>query len=236
MKGIPAVPQAKVQIYGPAGLRSFIRACLRATHTRTGDKYVVHELLTADDPTTSCDLEDLHSSELVGQDIVCGEDGFWRNIASGAGATNEVVVDAGPIIHRGTPRLPSLFLRIHSSKLLIDPCIGYILHEPLPPHRKLVLLGDTYDPSALAPLITSLPGEITSLLVHEATDAYIPPSVDPQSRRTPATVQEKCVERGHSTPSMAGIFAKAINAERLVLNHIGSRRAPSLLSPTPVAD
>ena len=66
-----------------------------------------------------------------------------------------------------------------------------------------------------------------SLLVHEATDAYMPPHVDPEQRtgrnRTERSVFEKAVEKGHSTPAMAGFFAKQIGAERLALNHIGAR-------------
>ncbi|EJF58567.1 hypothetical protein DICSQDRAFT_90353, partial [Dichomitus squalens LYAD-421 SS1] len=66
-----------------------------------------------------------------------------------------------------------------------------------------------------------------SLLVHEATDAYLPPHIDPQQRtgknRTPESVTEKAVSRGHSTPAMAGAFARAVAAEKLVMNHIGAR-------------
>ena len=68
-----------------------------------------------------------------------------------------------------------------------------------------------------------------SLLVHEATDAYIPPRIDPDERtgrnRTKESVQKKAVERGHSTPEMAGAFARRVGAERLVMNHIGARCA-----------
>ena len=111
--------------------------------------------------------------------------------------------------------------------------------------RKLVILGDTHDPSPLIPLIHADPAfalclpEVNvhntgtrvripvSLLVHEATDAYIPPRIDPDERtgrnRTKESVDAKTRERGHSTPAMAGAFARAIAAERLVLNHIGAR-------------
>lgn len=34
---------------------------------------------------------------------------------------------------------------------------------------------------------------------------------------------EKTLARGHSTPTMAGEFAKRIRAQKLVLNHIGAR-------------
>ena len=148
-------------------------------------------------------------------------------------------------------------MRIYSLALRSDPCIGYIVREipryeltpssPLP--RKLVLLGDTYDPSPLIPLIHSEPPFVlsepsalpeidptesgfpitvpVSRLVHEATDAYLPPNVDPQQRtgknRTQSSVEAKTRDRGHSTPAMAGAFARRIGAERLVLNHIGAR-------------
>lgn len=70
------------------------------------------------------------------------------------------------------------------------------------------------------PLLASPP---PSLLVHEATDACIPASVDPHSKRSQEEVQRKVLGRGHSTPVMAGEFARRVGAERLVLNHIGSR-------------
>lgn len=101
-----------------------------------------------------------------------------------------------------------------------DPCIGYIIRETQFPNRKLAILGDTCDASAIEPLLKT---PSPSLLIHEATDAYIPTSVDPQARRKEEDVREKVLARGHSTPGMAGEFAKRIGAERLVLNHIGSR-------------
>jgi ribonuclease Z len=72
------------------------------TLTRTGEKYIVHELLRTEDEATPCEPpEVLHSSEYPGRDIRCSEDGFWREFTSGAGALGDVVVDAGPILHRG---------------------------------------------------------------------------------------------------------------------------------------
>lgn len=236
----------KVEIYGPHGIRKFVRTIMTLTHTRSADKYVVHELLSPDETASvssiSTENNPLHGNELPGKDLSCDANGFWRNIASevctGYGSGRyRMLVDAGPILHR-------------------DPCIGYIVREvispsrneyepsgPMPEGRNIVILGDTHDPSALIPLINSPPAveydasaegpegdhylPRVSLLVHEATDAFIPPNIDPHGKtgrkRNAEIVLEKMLDKGHSTPGMAGAFAQRIDAERLVLNHIGAR-------------
>ncbi|RPD64308.1 hypothetical protein L227DRAFT_650479 [Lentinus tigrinus ALCF2SS1-6] len=253
---IPNPPNSlppRVEIFGPRGIRRMLRMLWYMTHTHSEHPYVVHELLfpgeqpsvpaevrlEEDEQGTPVDEMDVRrESECVGRDIWCDEEGFWRGIVDIAPSSGfqhwGAVVDAGPIEHR-------------------DPCIGYVIREvprsPLtassPAPRKLVILGDTYDPSPLVPLIHADPPETlilpevdpfghevparvpVSLLVHEATDAYLPPHVDPNQRtgrnRTKESVDAKTRERGHSTPAMAGAFARAIAAERLVLNHIGAR-------------
>lgn len=65
-----------------------------------------------------------------------------------------------------------------------------------------------------------------SLLVHEATDAHIPVNVDRSFRgdtKTTEWIHERTVAKGHSTPAMAGAFAKSIRARRLVLNHFSGK-------------
>ncbi|KAF8163012.1 beta-lactamase-like protein [Crassisporium funariophilum] len=207
-----------IELYGPAGLRLFIRQIMKMTLTGTADKYVVHELLTETDSVTPCDDATdvpnalsislpnvMHSSETVGLDIRASpEDGLWRAVTQGTGRMSEIVVDAGPIHHR-------------------DPCLGYVFFEAQYPFRKLVLLGDTSDPSPIIPLCINPP---PSLLVHEATDSCISRHADPSgklSRRTVPEVTEKTLSRGHSIPQMAGAFAKLVGAKQLVLNHIGGR-------------
>ncbi|KAG1843572.1 beta-lactamase-like protein [Suillus subalutaceus] len=200
----PSDGPPQIELYGPAGLRTFVRSIFTMTLTHTGERYVVHELLTSSDTPTSCDPAVLHPSECPGQNFLCDDDGFWKGVTSGTGYYGEVVVDAGPILHR-------------------DPCIGFVFHEPNPPHRKLVILGDTYDASPIIPLIQSSTTTPVSLLIHEATDAYISRQIDPSARRTKDEVDSKVAARGHSTPVMAGTFAKQIGAQKVVLNHIGSR-------------
>ncbi|KAG6909458.1 hypothetical protein DXG01_000443 [Tephrocybe rancida] len=207
---IPTPP--KIEIYGPCGIRNFVRQIMKMTLTKTANFFVVHELLTKIDRVTPClpfdgaidslHLPDMmHYNELPGQDILCSEDGFWKEITTSRGQYGEVCVDAGPILHR-------------------DPCVGYVIREKFGPMRKLVILGDTYDPSAMTPLCVS---PSPSLLIHEATDAHIPSHIDYNARRSPETVMEAALGRGHSIPTMAGAFAKTIGAEKLVLNHIGAR-------------
>ncbi|KAJ3504876.1 hypothetical protein NLJ89_g7713 [Agrocybe chaxingu] len=146
----------------------------------------------------------MHSSEVAGSDIRASPDGLWRAITQGRGRMSEIVVDAGPILHR-------------------DPCLGYVFSEVRYPSRKIVILGDTYDPSPIIPLCNN---PSPSLLIHEATDSHISHHADPTgklSRRTERDVLEKALSRGHSVPEMAGAFAKLIGARDLVLNHIGGR-------------
>ena len=117
------------------------------------------------------------------------------------------------------PSIPylSLIRTIHTSV----PTLGYIFRETTGLARKLVILGDTCDPGAVRDLAQGC-----SVLVHEATDAHIPPEVDRALRgdkKTPVMVQHATVAKGHSTPAMAGAFAREVGAERLVLNHVGGR-------------
>jgi hypothetical protein len=93
--------QPKINLYGPAGLRTFLRTILSLTRVKTADRYAVHELLTPSDARTSCNNELLHGSEEPGQDLLCDEDGFWRNFAEGKSMRGAVCVCAGPLVHRG---------------------------------------------------------------------------------------------------------------------------------------
>jgi len=85
--------------------------------------------------------------------------------------------------------------------------------------RKVVILGDTYDPSPISSL-----AENADLLIHEATNAHLP-GIDPNTKDTDTFeyVETRTKSRGHSTPQMAGRFAKRINAKCLILNHFSAR-------------
>ncbi|KAF7777465.1 hypothetical protein Agabi119p4_3537 [Agaricus bisporus var. burnettii] len=211
-----------IQIYGPSGLRSFLRQNLKMTFTRCENTYVVHELLCKDDPVIPCnppvdehdpmsgsdfkDWDVLHCSEVPGRDIRADDQGLWRDIAPDTHSrrATQIQIHASPILHR-------------------EPCIGYVFNEISYPKRKVVILGDTCDPSPIIPLCSN---PRPSLLIHEATDSTISPETDDAgrlSKRQLPDVMKTTLARGHSTTSMAGEFAKLVNAQMLVLNHIGSR-------------
>ena len=76
--------------------------------------------------------------------------------------------------------------------------------SPPRPGRKIVILGDTSDPSGIEPL-----GRDADVLIHEA------------SLRT--ADRGKALDRGHSTTCMAGEVAARINAKTLVLNHLSPK-------------
>ena len=87
-----------MHLYGPPGLRKFIRSTLLMTATTLTERYAVHELLTPTDEITTCNLDELHIGETPGQDILCDPDtGLWVNFLEESG----IRVDAANIAHRG---------------------------------------------------------------------------------------------------------------------------------------
>lgn len=115
---------------------------------------------------------------------------------------------------------PMSVMRQLQQGLSVELSDGTILHGPLRRKgRKLVILGDTFNPSPVIPLAYD-----ADLLIHEATNAHLP-GIDPNTKVTDTyeSVEERAKSRGHSTPQMAGAFAKQIRARKLVLNHFSSR-------------
>lgn len=113
----------------------------------------------------------------------------------------------------------SLLSTLTKTRTPITLADGTVLHPPAigGPGRKIVILGDTFDASAIIPLAQN-----ADMVVHECTNAFLP-ELDESQRRagiTIETVRETAKSHGHSTPEVAGAFAKSVNAKRLVMNHL----------------
>ncbi|TCD63957.1 hypothetical protein EIP91_004726 [Steccherinum ochraceum] len=234
-----------LEIYGPLGTRAYVRNGLAYTHTLLGAPYVVHELRFPGDSAPGDYTEmPLRPPELPSDRNISQANGIWQDIF----ADESITVSAAPILHsvpcvgyvvqerpvpgkidpkkyipelKRTKSPMSLMTKLQQgeSVTLLD---GTVLDgPPRRPGRKLVILGDTYDPS---PMISI--AEDPHILVHEATNAHLP-GIDPNTKEndTFESVEERTKSRGHSTPQMAGLFARRIRARKLVLNHFSARYA-----------
>lgn len=231
-----------LEIYGPLGTRAYVRASLTFTHSILARRYVVHELRFPDDsPDGDSFSIPIHTSEMPGRNIP-QVGGVWRDIFR----DDTIAVCAGPILHSipcvgyviteapvpgkmdpkkyipditRTKAPMSCMTRLQQGESVELPD-GTVLHGPSRrPGRKVVILGDTYDPSPISDIATS-----PDVLVHEATNAHLP-GVDPSTKPddTFESVEMRAKSRGHSTPQLAGAFATRIGARKLILNHFSAR-------------
>ena len=87
--------------------------------------------------------------------------------------------------------------------------------EPERTGRKVVICGDTADARALEGIAMN-----ADVVVHEATNTFLA-GIDKDSN--PSIVTKDAQVHGHSTPHLAGNFARRIKAKRLLLNHFSAR-------------
>ncbi|KAG6556446.1 hypothetical protein Mapa_002389 [Marchantia paleacea] len=220
-----------IQLYGPQGLRQWIRTTLKGSHARVHPKYVVHELhlrKKSSNVAHSWNFVDAnHEDELPGRDIQRSEDGLWQVLND-----NKYVVRAsflkhsipcwGYVVEERTRRgrfdverarqhgvKPGKFFRMleaGDSVMLADGKIVYpsdVLGTPRR-GRKVVILGDTCDSKSMMAA-----AQEADVVVHEATVLEQDAS--------------EVLQRGHSTAKMAGQFARDIKAGTLVLTHFSRK-------------
>lgn len=231
-----------LEIYGPLGTRAYIRNCLKYTYTALGAPYVVHELRFPNDPTNDYTNLPPHRLEHIGRNIQM-VDGMWSRfyddkvVSVSACPIRHSIPCVGYVIQEGLipgkidPKLyvPHIRRTGDSMRLMTQVQMGKkvtlsdgtVLEGPKKrPGRKIVILGDTHNPYAIAPIAMD-----ADLLVHEATNAHIPDVLvdNLKDEDTYASVEARAKKRGHSTPQMAGAFAQHIKTQTLILNHFSAR-------------
>lgn len=245
--------QIPIDIYGPTPLRTWLRTTLKSTYSNLGRPYRVHELLRENDPedlNENLHNNELPGENIRIENnsftlplYQAGDKGYRVQAApithsipslgyvirepDWPGKLNDLV----PFIKKNTAALKEIGVKNPMSILgqiqrTNEPYTlpdGHVLTPP--PRRRgreIAILGDTKDPSLIASLTDS-----PTLLVHEATNALTQLDTLNVKEGLPLPtfqeIEERTKDHGHSTPQMAGAFAKKINCQKLILTHFSAR-------------
>ncbi|CCG80613.1 protein of unknown function [Taphrina deformans PYCC 5710] len=228
-----------LDIYGPLGIKEFLRTTFRLTYTLLATSFRIHELLFDEDPVNN---DEPFLREEGSRDLRIAA-GHWIDIS----VDDRCKVTAVPILHSvpslayiitedDSIRIPDTYvqklkdvfkgknvsliqtamrdLKAGKSISLEDETIGPLEREK---GRQVVILGDTCDASTILKHVEPP----ISLLLHEATNAYLPSYCKDED--TFASTKLRAIDRGHSTPDMAGELARKCDSQFLVLTHFSSR-------------
>ncbi|XP_033105871.1 zinc phosphodiesterase ELAC protein 1-like [Anneissia japonica] len=225
-----------IELYGPTGLRRYVRTSMDVSRSQLNYPLIINELQITDDmlpedwedwQSNYDTVEPQHPSELPGRTIAKDEHGVWNIFEN-----DNILVQAAPLKHRvptfgyivtekeqpgkldvkrlkelGVPAGP-LYGQLKKGESITTSEGAVIKPEDvlgLPrAGRKIAFLWDTCDASLAAPLLQDV-----DVMVHEATMEN--------------EMKEKCVLNGHSTPEMAGEFARSVGAKKLVITHFSQR-------------
>ncbi|EKX41329.1 hypothetical protein GUITHDRAFT_74798 [Guillardia theta CCMP2712] len=224
-------------LYGPAGLRALIRSTLQLTCSRAVPFYRVVELHDVPflhgrymrEPASACDGLEPPFDRRYKEDGMIVQAAAMQHTMPCVGymvqeprAEPRLLVDkVEEMVEKNKEGLKKKYGKNYKAvyrdmkKLGMDDrfempngdvIFGHDVLLPSKPGRKVVILGDTCDASAMLRL-----AEDADVLVHEATNAWIP------------GVERDTMAHGHSTPQMAGRFARASRAKRLILTHFSPR-------------
>ena len=273
-----------VEIYGPHGLRAFVRISLVFTGTRMLPPYMVHELhgvpqlpagrqrslpppISAQPVAApTIDRSGVAWGEIPGsRDILPSDDGTWSlTTAQGNGRDGVGLrISAAPVQHTvpcvgfviaeeerpGRLQVEKVLPHLERNRDALRATLG--LRDPrqllkrvkqlspgesleLPDGsrieadevlggarrgRKIVVLGDCSDAEHCIEL-----GRGADLLVHEATNSYLPSFGDSGGLMGH---ERETRRHGHSTPQMAGRVAAAMGVRKLLLTHFSQRYHPA---------
>eukprot|EP01039_Chlorochromonas_danica_P009249 gene9249-10212_t len=255
-----------IDIYGPEGIRNYIRASMQLTYSKITIPYRVHELKNIPylhygrPPSLNklhTRLDPSYGERHGGRDIYPDQKGIYHVVDN----EGELSVKAAPLQHSvpcigysitENDRLGSLkvdvikdvvernrealgklpeckgnYLKIFAHLKTIPLDASYTFPDGtrvassdvnFPPRkgRRVVILGDTCNPEPMGSISTE-----ADVLVHEATNAWFP--YEKTGFATYSQAERDTFIHGHSTPEMAGKFARQIKAKRLILTHFSPR-------------
>ncbi|XP_062520672.1 zinc phosphodiesterase ELAC protein 1-like [Corticium candelabrum] len=232
-----------VELYGPVGLRRFIRVALELSRSLLGFNYIVHELVPLDDAIAVAerlpesdklwqprhDAEGLcHPNEIPGGRMIsCDSSNIWH-----IGNFGALSIAAAPLSHR-------------------VPCFGYCISESEIPGKlnvellrsKGILPGPLYGKLKNGEAIVAPNGEIVTteealgpptpgrkiVILGDTSESIRITSIAQNcdvlvhEATNEDELQETTIKNGHSTPTMAGQFATKVNAATLILTHVSQR-------------
>ncbi|XP_002157795.2 zinc phosphodiesterase ELAC protein 1 isoform X1 [Hydra vulgaris] len=229
-----------VDIYGPIGLKNFVRASLLLSCSLLSFSYSVHEIMIPSFQGVSNNFDSkvlipdiskvelpLHPNETKGKEIQFEYDGYFDVCQ-----TTFLTVIAVPLKHS-------------------IPCIGYVLKEKDLPGKlntlflnsKGVPAGPLFGKLKMGEPVTLANGDIIlpeqclgpakkgrKIVILGDTcnsDEIIPFAIDADILVHEATNEnadeKKSVEHGHSTAGMAGRFAALVRARTLIITHFSQR-------------
>jgi ribonuclease Z len=113
------------------------------------------------------------------------------------------------LLSQGVREPRSLIGVVQKSRKPLTLPDGSVLEPPTlsRPGRKIVVLGDTFDASAIRPLAMD-----ADLLVHECTNAFLP-GIDAKPNETEESAREKAKSRGHSTPEVRPLASYTLGGD-----------------------
>ncbi len=192
-----------VEVAGPPGIREFITTVLRLSEAELPYKLTISEL-----PAEGGTLAPLNgwqaSAYRIDHRVTCLGWCLTEDERPGRfhpDRAQRIGVPVGTLygkLQHGEP------VRLPDGRIVLPSDVT----DPPRPGRKVVLLGDTSDPSGIAEAAAGC-----DLLVCEATYD--------QERAV------KAVDWGHSTTAMTGAFARRIGAKTLIITHFSSRYTES---------
>eukprot|EP00656_Telonema_subtile_P047958 TRINITY_DN5601_c0_g1_i2.p1 TRINITY_DN5601_c0_g1~~TRINITY_DN5601_c0_g1_i2.p1 ORF type:complete len:349 (-),score=84.55 TRINITY_DN5601_c0_g1_i2:175-1221(-) len=219
-----------IAIYGPPGLRRYLFEALRLT-TAAVPPYFVRELHSCrstavhkDDLMCEQDLSDSADRWKLHEDSVCAVYAgaiTHRVDCWGYVITEKTAYTLDPVKAEGLGVQRSKFAELKMGQTVTAKSGVQVRMEDVTgatrAGRKLVLLGDTCDPSNVAEMAQG-----ADVLVHEST--------------YDDSLRALAIERGHSTAAMAGEFAAQISAAQLILTHFSARYRNQMAIQSMVAD